>query len=332
MTPDFERPCDVVHAYDAQRRTSPRKRRSCDVLHPRAGQTCLPTSRRTRTRPSQANPPPYPAAVPEPAASPADPPPYPAAVQRTRHRPGEPPPYPAAVPDPSSARSAASRSTASAACAPESRLPPPVRASAWSRFSTVSTPNPHGTPVAQLDVLDPARRLAADVVVVVGLAADDRAEAGDAGVAAAVRAGCAASGSSNAPGHLVDVGRLRPRAATPAGRPPPAGRQARRRSGRRRSRSAAQHGLGAPAPVAPVLLVRPSPRRAAAPGGAACGRAGRAWRAGSARCAGSGRARSAPASVTAQPVALEAADLLRVVGEDADVVRPRSTRICAPMP
>src|SRR3712207_7368321 len=34
---------------------------------------------------------------------------------------------------------------------------------------------------AQLDVLDPARRLGADVVVVVRLAADDRAEAGDPG-------------------------------------------------------------------------------------------------------------------------------------------------------
>ena len=37
--------------------------------------------------------------------------------------------------------------TASAAWAPWSRLPPPVRASAWSMFSTVSTPKAHGTPV-----------------------------------------------------------------------------------------------------------------------------------------------------------------------------------------
>ncbi len=36
---------------------------------------------------------------------------------------------------------------ASAACLPWSRLPPPVRASAWSMFSTVRTPNAHGTPV-----------------------------------------------------------------------------------------------------------------------------------------------------------------------------------------
>ena len=43
--------------------------------------------------------------------------------------------------------SRASATTASAACAPWSRLPPPVRASAWSMFSTVSTPNAHGTPV-----------------------------------------------------------------------------------------------------------------------------------------------------------------------------------------
>ena len=54
---------------------------------------------------------------------------------------------------------------------------------------------------AQLDVLDPARGLVADVVVVVGLAADHRAEAGDAGVAARSRRGSsAASGSSKAPG------------------------------------------------------------------------------------------------------------------------------------
>ena len=48
---------------------------------------------------------------------------------------------------PSERRSRASVTTASAACAPWSRLPPPVRASAWSMFSTVSTPNAHGTPV-----------------------------------------------------------------------------------------------------------------------------------------------------------------------------------------
>ncbi len=40
---------------------------------------------------------------------------------------------------------------------------------------------------AQLDVLDAARALGADIVVVIGLAADDRAEAGDARVAAALR-------------------------------------------------------------------------------------------------------------------------------------------------
>ena len=46
-----------------------------------------------------------------------------------------------------SGASRASVTTASAAWAPWSRLPPPVRASAWSMFSTVSTPNAHGTPV-----------------------------------------------------------------------------------------------------------------------------------------------------------------------------------------
>ena len=44
-------------------------------------------------------------------------------------------------------RSADKASTACAACSPWSRLPPPVRASAWSMFSTVSTPKAHGTPV-----------------------------------------------------------------------------------------------------------------------------------------------------------------------------------------
>ena len=48
---------------------------------------------------------------------------------------------------PSSSRSRASASTASAAWRPESRLPPPERSSACSIVSTVSTPNAHGTPV-----------------------------------------------------------------------------------------------------------------------------------------------------------------------------------------
>ena len=45
-------------------------------------------------------------------------------------------------------RSAAMRSTARAASSPWWRLPPPLRASACSMFSTVSTPNAHGTPVS----------------------------------------------------------------------------------------------------------------------------------------------------------------------------------------
>ena len=49
----------------------------------------------------------------------------------------------------------------------------------------------------QLDVLDAAGRLGADEVVVVGLAADDDAEAGDAGELAGLRRRClAAKGSS----------------------------------------------------------------------------------------------------------------------------------------
>ena len=87
-----------------------------------------------------------------------------------------------------------------------------VRASACSMLSTVSTPNPHGHAGAQLHVLDAARGLAADVVVVVGLAADDRAEAGDAVVAAGLRRELsAASGSSKAPGTSKTSASLGPR-------------------------------------------------------------------------------------------------------------------------
>jgi hypothetical protein len=40
------------------------------------------------------------------------------------------------------------RSTARAASSPWWRFSPPLRASACSMFSTVSTPNAHGTPVS----------------------------------------------------------------------------------------------------------------------------------------------------------------------------------------
>ena len=63
-------------------------------------------------------------------------------------------------------------------------------------LSQVITPKAQGTPVSQLDVLDAAGGLGADEVVVVGLAADHDAEAGDAGDAAAVACSLAAKGSS----------------------------------------------------------------------------------------------------------------------------------------
>ena len=80
-----------------------------------------------------------------------------------------------------------------------SRLPPPgARAPAPS--CRRSGPRMRTARRSELDLLDPARGLGADVVVVVGLAADDRAETRDAGVAARLRQVRRASGSSNAPG------------------------------------------------------------------------------------------------------------------------------------
>ena len=196
--------------------------------------------------------------------------------------------------------------------------------------STVSTPKPHGTPVRSATSCDPARRRRADVVVVVGLAADHRAEAGDAAEAAALR-----------------------RVAAP---PAPA----RRRPGRRRPRPRRPARLEAP-PRAPARAARRDPRRSArrrARSAAISPR--RAWRARS-------RVQHLGVEVEAlvvqrvaqllalgaqvgdvlgvrrlldrdlvgdrQPVALERVDLLRVVGQDADRAQsPRSTRIWAPMP
>ena len=89
------------------------------------------------------------------------------------------------------------RATVSAALRPWSRLSPPARASACSIVSQVITPKAQGTPVAQLDVLDPPRRLGADEVEVGGLAADHDAEAGDPGeVAGLGEAASPRSGSS----------------------------------------------------------------------------------------------------------------------------------------
>ena len=55
-------------------------------------------------------------------------------------------------------------------------------------FSQVMTPKATGDAGVELDPLDPARGLVADVVVVAGLAPDHDAEAGDAGEAAGLGA------------------------------------------------------------------------------------------------------------------------------------------------
>src|SRR3954471_754268 len=152
---------------------------------------------------------------------------------------------------------------------------------------------------AQLDVLDPARRLGAHVVVVIRLAADDGAEARDAGDAAGLREVESGERQLVRARHVVDLER-RPRLAEgplraaeetrgqllvePADGDPEVevshaspGAPRRARPGPARARRAA------------------SPRRARAPGGAACARGACAWRGGNARCAGWARARSGPA-------------------------------------
>ena len=72
-------------------------------------------------------------------------------------------------------------------------------------FSTVSRPKPHGTPGAQRDLLDAARGLLADVVVVARLAADDGAEARDAVVAAGLGGHERRERQLERAGHVEDV-------------------------------------------------------------------------------------------------------------------------------
>ena len=181
---------------------------------------------------------------------------------------------------------------------------------------------------AQLDVLDPARGLGADVVVVVGLAADHRAEAGDAGVAAASRPGsCAASGSSNAPGTSNTSASPSPAVRERAlrARHQPLG-QLLVEARRRRSRSA--RSLAAPRPPrgratcssctissssASALVVERVAQAVAL--GAQVGLVVRVRRVLDRDLRGD-----------RQPVALQAADLLRVVGEDADRASARGRR------
>ena len=73
------------------------------------------------------------------------------------------------------------RATVRAALRPWSRLPPPALARACSMRVAGDHAEGAGDAGFQLHVLDAAGRLGADEVVVVGLAADDDAQAGDAG-------------------------------------------------------------------------------------------------------------------------------------------------------
>ena len=120
---------------------------------------------------------------------------------------------------------AASASTASAASSPEWRLPPPARASAWSMSSTVSTPKEHGTPVSSDTRAMPARRLGAHVVVVIGLAADHRAEAGHAAVAARLARSTARRAAARRHPARRGSRRSAPAFSNTFARPPRAGRR-----------------------------------------------------------------------------------------------------------
>ena len=154
---------------------------------------------------------------------------------------------------------------------------------------------------AQLDVLDPARRLVADVVVVVGLAADDRAEAGDAGDAAGLGEVERGERQLVGAGDVVDLERHAGLVERPLG----AGDEARGEvlveapDGDREVAGGLSHAAPAALPRARRGRARArraaSPRRARGPGGGACGRAASASRSGSARCAGWARAGSGPA-------------------------------------
>ena len=167
----------------------------------------------------------------------------------------------------------------------------------------------------ELDLLDTARRLGADVVVVAGLAADHGAEAGDAVKRPLRAASWAAKGSSKAPG--TSKASIAPGSTPPSAKPAtaPLGQPWReiRIEGADADREALAGkrlalGIGRRRKVVlshlrrrPRAGARPraarrgsSPRRGRGPGGAGCGRACRAWCAGSPRCGGWGPPRSGP--------------------------------------
>ena len=77
-------------------------------------------------------------------------------------------------------------------------------------FSTVSRPNPHGTPVRSATSWMPRAASCADVVVVARLAADDGAEAGDAVVAPGLGGHERGERQLERAGHVEDVDGLRP--------------------------------------------------------------------------------------------------------------------------
>ena len=121
----------------------------------------------------------------------------------------------------SSRLTASDASTASAAWRPVSRLAPPDAGQRLLHRVDGEHAEAAGHAGLELDVLDPARGLAADVVVVVGLAADHRAEADDRVVAAGLGGVLGDQRQLERAGHVehVDLADARPPRARRA-RPP----------------------------------------------------------------------------------------------------------------
>src|SRR5215207_8095548 len=154
---------------------------------------------------------------------------------------------------------------------------------------------------------DPARRLGTDEVVVVGLAADHRAEAGHAGVAAGVGAVAGGQRQLERAGHVVHLDARAGLLEHARGSLHEPLRQLLVEAADAGREDVSHDGGAAPGPRRTGLFPPParargparaprgsSPRRAPAPGGAACGRAAPSSRAGTRGCARRAGARSAP--------------------------------------
>ena len=195
---------------------------------------------------------------------------------------------------------------ARAASRPWWRLPPPARASACSMFSTGERRS-RTARRCRSETWDPARGLGAHVVVVRGLAADHRAEAHDARVAARLGRVLGGQRQLERARHVEHVDVAAPAAAEhlPRARDEPLGQvlveapDARSRSGRSRAPSvvAARGGRRSSLVLGVDHLLVERQR----PGGGSCGPCGRAWRAGSASLCGLGIDSIGICSVTDRP-------------------------------